>query len=275
MKYINQLASFFLLGIILLSCDKDENRVTFTKVTAPVLTTSSTTDLVLQKAQENFASLQFQWTNPNFEFSNGVNTQDVSYSLQVDTTGSNFTNPKLVGKPFTNATSTSFIVKDLNSALAGLELKDGVPHNFEFRVKATLSNGSLPQYSNVLKIKITTYLDVIFPVPSKLFITGAATPLSWQAGNGLEPEPAGQKFTLVNAYTFQINSLALNGSSGYLLIPVYSSWGAKYGFTGDKEKNNVNEDTFKPDGNDFLSPASGNYKITVNFKTGKISLIKL
>lgn len=275
MKYFNQIALIFLLGITLLSCDKEENKVTFTKATAPVLTASSTADLVLLKSQENFSSLQFQWTNPGFEFSNGVNTQDVNYTLQIDTTGSNFTNPKIVGKPFTNLTSTSFIVKDFNSALAGLELKDGVPHNFEFRVKATLSSASLPQYSNVVKIKITTYLDVVFPVPAKLFITGAATPLSWQAGNGTESEPPNQKFTLVNPYTFQINSLALNASSGYLLIPVYSSWGAKYGFTGDKEKNNVMEDTFKPDGNDFLSPDAGNYKIVVNFKTGKISLTKL
>ena len=127
-----------------------------------------------------------------------------------------------------------------------------------------------------MKIKITTYLDVVFAVPAKLFITGAATPIGWQAGNGKEPEPSGQKFTLVNPYTFVINSIALNASSGYLLIPVYSDWGAKYGFTGDKEKNNPTEDTFKPDGNDFLSPsAGGNYKIMVNFKTGKISLTKL
>lgn len=267
---------YFILGfafLTLLSCEKDENRVTFKGGDAPVLTASSTADLVLSKAQENFSSLQFQWTNPNYKFSNGVNTQDVSYILQVDTTGSNFSNPKQVSLGFTNGISRSFTVKDLNTTLSGLELKDFVPHSFEFRVKATLSNSSVPVYSNVVKIKITTYLDVVYPVPANLYITGAATPANWQSGSGSEVVPPNQQFTKVNTYTFVINSLQLNASSGYLLIPVYSSWAAKYGFTGDKEKNNTSGDTFKPDGSDFLSPPTAKaYKITVNFKTGKTTL---
>ncbi len=269
LKYIFFLVSAFLV----FSCDKEETKVTFLKSTPPELVASSTADLVLNKAQENFSSLQFQWTNPTFEFSNGVNTQNVSYVLQIDEAGKNFGSAKQVALGFTNGVSKSFTVKELNTSLSGLELADFVAQNFEFRVKATLSNNSVPVYSNVVKIKITTYLDVVYPVPAKLFITGAATPASWQSGNGSEPVPANQEFTKVNTYTFVINSLQLNASSGYLLLPVYSSWSAKYGFTGDKEKNNPTNDSFKPDGNDFLSPATAKaYKITVNFKTGKIIL---
>ena len=276
MKHFNHKIFYSILILIGFgSCETDIDKVKLQDGTAPALTSSSTTDLVLTKAQQAYNSLQFQWTNPNYQFSNGVNTQSISYTFQIDTTGSNFSTPKQVALGFTNALTTSFKVKDLNKTLAGMELKDGIPHSFEFRVKATISGSNVPLYSNVVTIKITTYLDVVFPVPPKLFITGAATPLSWQAGNGTEAEPAGQKFTLINPYTFVLNSVQLNGASGYLLIPVYSSWGAKYGFTGDKEKNNPVEDTFKPDGTDFLSPASGKYKITVDFKTGKISLAKL
>lgn len=272
MKYIKTI--FFLIaGTGLLSCDKEENRVTFLNGTAPVLRSSSAADLVLNKAQENYSSLQFQWTNPNYEFSNGVNTQDVSYTLQIDTTGSNFSNPKIIGKAFTKDISTAFTVRDLNNTLSGLELKDFVPHNFEFRVKATLASGSVPQYSNVVKIKITTYLDVVFPVPAKLFITGAATNGGWQAGTPNETVPLGQEFTKVNSYLFVINSLQLKVNSGYLLVPVYGSWAAKYGFTGEKEKNSPSGDTFKPNGEDFLSPSTTKaYKISVNFKTGKTTL---
>ncbi len=271
-----KIKSYFIFGIIfslLISCDKSENRVTIKGGTPPVLSVSSTADLVLLKSQESFNSLQFQWTNPNYEFSNGVNTQNVFYTLQIDTTGSNFTNPKIVTLGFTNSVNRSFTVKDLNSSLSALELKDFVPHNFEFRIKATMASGSVPIYSNVVKIKITTYLDVIYPVPARLFITGAATPASWQAGNGSEAVPPNQEFTKLNSYTFVIPSLQLNASSGYLLLPVYSSWAAKYGFTGEKEKNNPTNDSFKPDGSDFLSPSAAKaYKITVNFKTGKITL---
>ena len=265
---------YFILGfafLTLLSCDKDENRVTFKGGDAPVLTASSTADLVLSKAQENFSSLQFQWTNPNYKFSNGVNTQDVSYILQVDTTGSNFSNPKQVSLGFTNGISRSFTVKELNTTLSGLELKDFVPHSFEFRVKATLSNSSVPLYSNVVKIKITTYLDVVYPVPAKLFITGAATPKSWMSGG--DAEVSSQKFTLINPYTFVLNSLEIIGGQEFLLVPVYGNWDNKYGFTGDGAQNNVNGDTFKPGGNNFKAPpASKSYKITVNFKTGKYSI---
>jgi hypothetical protein len=274
LKYIFLLVSAFLV----FSCDKEETRVTFLKSTPPELVASSTANLVLNKAQENFSSLQFQWTNPVFEFSNGVNTQNVSYVLQIDQSGKDFGSAKQIGLGFTNALSRSFTVRELNNTLSGLELADFVPQDFEFRIKATLSNNSVPVYSNVVKIKITTYLDVVYPVPAKLFITGAATPSTvnggWQYGDARDVGvPPGQEFTKVNSYLFVINSLDLKASAGYLIIPVYGSWSEKYGFTGEKLKNNPSGDTFKPGGEDFISPSNAKaYKISVNFKTGKTTI---
>jgi hypothetical protein len=155
----------------------------------------------------------------------------------------------------------------LNTTLAGLQLKDNVPHPFEFRVKATLSSGSVPVYSNVIKINITTYLDVVYPVPSDLYITGDATPGGWMAGG--DPVLSTQKFTKLNAYTFELQGFHFVSGGGFLLVPVYGDWGNKYGFTGSDHANNVSGDTFKPNGNDFGPPIPGTYKITVNFKTGK------
>ncbi len=271
LKYIFILVSAFLV----FSCDKEETKVTFLKSTPPELVVSSTANLVLNKAQENFSSLQFQWTNPVFEFSNGVNTQNVSYILQIDQGGKDFGSAKQIGLGFTNALSRSFTVKELNNTLSGLELADFVPQDFEFRIKATLSNNSVPVYSNVVKIKITTYLDVVYPVPSNLFMIGDATPGGWTNTVG-NLDPA-QKFSVVNSYTFRLNSIALTGGKYYLLLPVAGSWDSKYAFPGTKDQNNRFGDTFKlNDGQDFLAPAeSGNYKVTVNFKTAKVSLEKL
>ncbi len=271
MKHFKYILLFSLLaGVTLFSCEKDEDKVIFLGGTSPVLTASSTTDLVLTKAKENYSSIQLQWTNPNYEFTNGVNTQDVFFTLQIDTTGSNFSNPKSIGITFTKDAFKSFTVRDLNNTLSGLELKDFVAHNFEFRIKATLANSSVPLYSNVVKIKITTYLDVVYPVPANLYITGAATPKSWMGGG--DAEVLTQKFTKVSSYLFVLESLQINASSPFLFVPVYGDWNNKYGFTGDKEKNNPTGDTFKPDGNDFISPSTAKaYKITVNFKTGKYS----
>lgn len=271
MKHIKYILIYSLLaGVFLFSCEEDDNKVTFLGSNSPLLTSSSTSDLVLTKAQENFGSLQFQWTNPNYEFSNGVNTQDVSYTLEIDTMGSDFSNPKLVELAFTNNVSRTFKVKELNATLSGLELSDFEPHNFEFRIKATLSSGSVKQYSNVIKIKITTYLDVVYPVPDKLFITGAATPKDWMGGG--DAEVPTQKFTRVNSYLFVLESLQINASSPFLFVPVYGNWDNKYGFTGAEVTNTPSGDSFMPAGNNFISPATAKaYKITVNFKTGKYS----
>jgi starch-binding outer membrane protein SusE/F len=255
----------------ILSCEKEEDRVTLLGGTPPELTLSTTADMVLEKAKENYSSLQFQWTNPEYQFSNGVNTQDVTYTLQVDTAGSNFTNPKKVELAFNRDLSTSFTVKELNTLLSAMELKDFMPHNFEFRIKATLSNGSVAMYSNVVPVTISTYLDVVFPVPAKLFITGAATPLGWMGGG--DPEAPTQQFTQINSYTFEISSLQLNASSGFLFVPVYGNWDNKYGFTGSGLGNNPTGDSFRPGGNDMVSPSTAKpYKITVNFKTGRYSM---
>src|SRR5436190_17436107 len=125
MKYLKYMVRYsFLVGLFLTACETDVDKVFFKGSTAPLLTTSSSTDLVLTKAMENYSFLQFQWTNPEFEFSNGVNTQDVYYTLEIDTTGSNFTNEKMGTLSFVKDVAVSFTVKDLNNALALLELKD-------------------------------------------------------------------------------------------------------------------------------------------------------
>jgi starch-binding outer membrane protein SusE/F len=264
-------------AIVLLSCEKADTKVTFLGGTAPVLTASSTSPLVLMQNQSAYSSLQFQWSNPGYTFSNGVNTQDVYYTLQIDTVGSNFTNPNMVTLPFTGNVSTSFTVKGLDDALAGLQLTDYTPHNFAFRIMATLASngtpveGGVPVFSNVVPITISTYLDVIFPVPANLYITGSATAKSWMAGG--DAPVVSQQFTKVNPYTFVLSNFPIIGGQEFLLVPVYGDWTNKYGTVGANDTNNVSGDAFVPAGNNFLAPpTSKSYTITVNFKTGKYSI---
>jgi hypothetical protein len=149
---------------------------------------------------------------------------------------------------------------------------EDMPHEVEMRIKANLTGNAGVLYSNVIQKTITPYLDVLYPVPANLYITGAATPASWQCGCG-EPELLSQKFTKVTSSKFEI-TIMLNGNSSYLFIPVYGSWAAKYGGTGANNTNNPNGDNFKPNGGDMISPtASGIYKITVDFKTGKFTVV--
>lgn len=263
-----------LLTSIFSSCEKDENKIYFEGGTAPVLTASSTSAMVLNIANKNNLALKFNWTNPDYRFTTGLSSQDVSYILQFDTTGANFTSPKKYEKAISKELTTSLTVGELNTALLAMDLVEGISHSIEIRVKSSLVNSSVPLYSNVLTIVITPYLDVVYPVPANLYITGAATPGNWMGGG--DPELTSQKFTKISSSEFELASLALNPGVGFLFVPVYGDWGNKYGFTGAGLGNNVNGDNFQPGGNDFLSPAiAGNYKITVSFKTGKYSLTKL
>ncbi|RZM09912.1 MAG: hypothetical protein EOO88_48870 [Pedobacter sp.] len=234
--------------------------------------TMATTPIVLDITKKADVIGSFTWNNPNYKFTTGVSSQNVTYTLQVDVAGNNFKNPQ--EKVVVSDLSTSVTVGELNTLLLSRGLDFGVAQNIEMRLRATL-NGitAAPVYSNVLAFVVTPYLDVKFPVPTNLYITGSATPASWQCGCG-EAENTSQKFTKVNAYTFEL-TLALSANNSYLFLPVYGSWSAKYGFTGGGNANNQLDDEFKPEGNDIKSPGeAGTYKITVDFKTGRFKLVK-
>lgn len=264
---MKELYNLFLLAAIialLFGCEKKDKLVVYENGTAPVLTASKTSSMVFEKANADSNALTFSWTNPDYSFNTGISSLNVNYLLEIDTTGSNFTNPSRAQVAISSDLSKTFTVKELNTLLNGMNLNFGTAHQVEFRLTATLMNSSVPLYSNVIKITITPYLDTKYPVPSKLYIIGSATPGGWD-----NPVPDSQEMTLINAYTYQI-TIALSAGNSYLFIPVNGSWGAKYGFDGDNNKNSTSGDNFKPEGGDILAPStSGVYTITVDFKTGK------
>ena len=266
-----------LLAVVFLSCKKDDQTVSFLGAKEPVLTASSTSALVLMNANGANNALSFSWTNPNYKFSTGSSSQDVTYTLQVDTTspnGNTFSSGIKQESSIAKDLGITYTVKDLNALLTKMNLVENMPHSIEFRVKASLVNGALPLYSNVIKMMITPYLDAVVepPLSGKLFITGSATPASWMGGG--DPELASQRFTKISSTVYEI-TLSLSAGNSFLFVPAYGNWNDKYGYTGAGNANNVNGDTFKYNGNDIKSPAvSGTYKITVNFKLGTYTVVK-
>ena len=75
------------MGIV--SCDKEENQIMYMGGTNPVLSTTATAPIVLRKENRDQVGLVLNWTNPNYRFTTGVSSQDVTYLLQVDTVGGN------------------------------------------------------------------------------------------------------------------------------------------------------------------------------------------
>ena len=276
---IKLLTGTVLTAALILSCKKDENKVFFSGGTNPVLTASSTVNLFLDSTKKNTIALTFNWTNPNYQFNTGNSSQNVTYILQVDTTGSNFTNPAIQEVSIANDLSRSFTVKEVNTFLNKLLLQADKPHNMEFRVKSSL-NGSVPLFSNVIKIIITPYLDAAVAPPGtpalnysdgELFIVGSATNGDW---NNPVPVPS-QKFTKLSITSYTI-TLPLIGGKEYLFLPKNGDWSKKYGNAcGSNSCNNDAADDFKAQGDNFKGPAlSGTYKITVNFISGKFTVVK-
>ncbi len=257
---------------IILSCKKDENKVYFQGGTNPVLTASSTANLFLDSTKKNTIALTFNWTNPNYQFNTGISSQNVAYILQIDTTGSNFSNPNIQETSISMDLSISLTVKQVNTFLNKLLMARDIPHNIEFRIKSTI-NGTVPLYSNVIKIVITPYLDVAVPLPptGDLYITGDATPSSWTNN-----PPASQKCTKLSLTEYTIT---MNFTPGfyYKFLSTLTQWQPQYGGSsatgGDFSANMGLPGQSDPPA--IPTPSvSGSYKVTLNFVTGKYTVVK-
>lgn len=108
-------------------------------------------------------------------------------------------------------------------------------------------------------------------LPTDLFIVGDATPGEW---SNPVPVPA-QKFTRVSNGLYEIASLALTTGKNFLFLPTNGQWD-KFGAVNNTASGIKLGGDFKPEGQDMPAPeVSGNYKISVNFITGKYTLVKL
>ncbi len=263
-----------LLAITLWSCTKDEVKDYYEGGTPPVLS-ASVTALNLSFANAANEAVKFSWTNPNYQFTTGVSSQSVSYVLEIDTTGSNFTYSGKQSISISQDLSLSITIGQFNDYLLNqLVLKPGMVHNLEVRVKATLGNGAVPIISNVLKLTATPYaIPPKVPVPTggNLYLVGSATPGGW---NNPVPVPS-QKFTQISATLYEI-IVPLTGGQEYLFLPLNGDWSHKYAVADKTVAGLADGGDFGYDKNDnFPGPAaSGTYKISVDFQRGKFSVTK-
>jgi hypothetical protein len=277
MKNMFRLLAFAVLALNICSCKKAETKDYFEGGAAPALSASKTGTIPLSYTTQDQEAVKLVWTNPEYMFTTGISSHDVTYLVEIDTTGANFTNPNRKSISLSGGLSLSISQSQLNDYLLNqLSLKAGVPHNIEMRVKSTIG-GTVPLYSNVLKFVVTPYVippKVTPPASGKLYITGSATPGNWMGGG--DPELSSQKFTQVSSTFYVLSSIHLNGGGSYLFVPVYGDWNNKYGGVGANNTNNVNGDDFKPGGGDLLAPAlTADYKIEVDFQRGKFTVTKL
>ncbi|GAC1384422.1 MAG: hypothetical protein NVSMB45_12410 [Ginsengibacter sp.] len=275
MKNLIKLTLALLLPAVMWSCKKDENKDYLVGGTAPVLTSNVSGTIPLSDARKNDVAVTFNWTNPNYQFTTGTSSQDVSYLLEIDTTGSNFTSPKRQSVSISKELSITFTQGQLNDYLLNqLQLSTTSSHNLEFRITSTLGKNQAILYSNVLKYSVQPYAippKVEMPAGGHLYLVGSATAGGW---NNPVPVPT-QEFTKINPTLYEI-TVPLSGGNEYLLLPLNGDWGHKYAVPDKNVPGLSAGGDFKKDANDnFPGPAvSGIYKIQVDFQRGKFTVTK-
>jgi len=272
MKTIFRLSALLLFASLLFSCEKDESKIYFQGGTAPVLSVSDSTALVLTHDNADMPAVTFSWTNPDYTFNTGVSSMNVTYLLQLDTAGANFSAPQEVS--ISSDLSKTFTEKDLNTILTKLNLQEDIPHTVAFRVKASLVNNSVPLYSNVIEMVITPYLDVAVPIPptGELYITGDATTNGWING------PV-DKLTVCDRISNTEYSILVHLKPGffYKFLATPGLWQPQYGGSS-ATGGDIGYNFGLPGQSDPAAiPTPGeeaNYKVDLNFKTGKYTVTK-
>lgn len=264
------------IATTLWSCTKDEKKDYFEGGTAPVLTASVADSLPLAYAAKDNPALQLSWTNPNYQFTTGVSSQDVNYLIEIDTAGANFTNPARQTVAVSKELTHTFVQGEFNDYLLNqLVLKPGMVHNLEVRVKSSLgSTSAVSLMSNVLKFNVTPYAippKVPPPASGQLFLVGSATAGDW---NNPVPVPS-QQFTQVGSTLYEI-TIPLKGAQEYLFLPVNGDWSHKYAVKDNTVSGLADGGDFGLDfSKNFPGPAAdGTYKISADFQRGKFTVAK-
>jgi hypothetical protein len=268
---------FFISAFALLlgSCKKDEAQQFYSGGTAPVLTASVSGTIPLSYATKDQVGVVFSWLNPNYQFINGISSQDVAYTLEIDKTGNNFGASKLTVS-IAKDVFVKYTQDQFNSLIAGLNLTIGTAASIDVRIKASM-NGNVATLltSNTLVFTVTPYNPppkVALPTGGVLYLVGSASAGGW---SNPVPTPT-QQFTKVSTTLYSI-TVPLIGGQEFLFLPLNGDWGHK--FACNKTTNPPSGETGGVFGLDFSDnfpgpAANGTYKIDVDFQKGIYTVTK-
>lgn len=272
-KIMKSLLLLLLILSALVSCKKDEKKIYFEGGKAPVLQGSSNTggtDIGLTLVNQLKEAVVLSWSNPNYQFTTGESSQDVAYSLEIDTVGANFTSTFRKAAGFNNDLKVTLTQKRLNDHLTdNLTLTPGKTYEVEMRLISSLTKSNIaPLTSNIIKFSVTPFQDPS-KLPPDLFITGDGTPSGWT-----NTPPNTQKFTYLGGKKYEILMDFVPGKL-YKFLTKFGAWQPQYGSasaTGGAL--GVNDGTTS-DPPAVPTPAvAGTYKITVNLGNSTFTVEK-
>ena len=272
---LKALFSLLLISSALVSCKKDEQQSIYRGGQSIKLTaTPAMGTFVFVRADNSNPFSSFSWTNPNYIFTTGVSSQNVTYTLEAKRLGSsNWVGTKAVSSNLSKTFSIKEINDDVLTSANGLNLDPGVAQDVQMRLRSSLAGA--PQtfvYSNVFTYNITPYSN-----DPDLWITGSACVSNWT-----EFPPPPQKFTYNRTTTTFSITIAFVPGKEYKFLTTNGRWQPQWGLPNAAVSipalgvattiaGNPATQTGDPAG--IPTPiVSGNYKITVDLinKTFKI-----
>lgn len=260
-KVITSFLLFVLIGGVFSSCKKKVESIEFEGGTPPVFTIenlySQSDTLILNLEDSALPCLNLYWTNPDYKFTTGVSSQNVTYTFQIDSAGADFFNAKKDAFSVNNDLSRALTVKDLNTYVSNLNLQDtSIIHKLDLRIMSSLLNSSIPLFSNVINLFVKPYS----PAVPTLYITGTATGSGW-----VNNPPPDQKFTYIpSTGKFEI-TMNFQPSKAYKFLSVWGQWQPQYGGCGASGGDLKVNDGTGSDPVEIPTPAvAGTYKITVD-----------
>jgi hypothetical protein len=273
-KIIQSLIYLSIAMVFFASCEKDEARDTFVSGTNPVFTASVADNIELNFNTENEKAVTFNWTNPNYYFASGVSSQNVAYTIEIDTAGANFNGKNKLSVSVSQDLTKTYTQKEFNILISDLKVKTGSVAQLEMRVIATLGNTLTNRTSNKLTFEVVPYAPppkVPVPTAGTLWVTGNAFASGW--ANPLpSPFDVSQKFTKVSDTQYEL-VVDMLSTGNYKLIQEQGVWGTQYRpLVGD-----ANSGTFERRDADpgFDAPAvAGKYKLVFDFQAGTYTVTK-
>jgi starch-binding outer membrane protein SusE/F len=275
------LIASFLVAAVLSSCKKEETKIYFEGGTAPVIS-GSTAAVRLEAGEEANVAIKLSWTNPNYEFTTGGSSHDVTYLLEIDTvnTALPFSSSRKQSISVSRELSYTFTVGALNALLGNvmlLQLNPRRTYNMQARVTASITGGNGKLQSNIISFTVRPFPPppkVQLPVAGNLWILGDAVASGWS--NPLPPPyDVSQKFTRLASFTDYELTVNLNATGSYKLIQIQGDWSTQYHMvTGGTASGGSFE--FGDANPGFPAPAvAGSYKLSFNFQLGTWAAVKL
>jgi starch-binding outer membrane protein SusE/F len=136
--------------IMFTACEENDFQPVVGNFDAPVLKSSSVSELTITEETQNDTLIAFDWDAADYGFPAAV-----IYTIQFDNASNNFSNPGSFGT--TGKTSVSYTGNTINQALLNMGMPANEAADLEIRIKAELHETLDTLYSETMPLTVTPF----------------------------------------------------------------------------------------------------------------------